>query len=65
MKSLLGGIEAGVIHTLGKKFEVENAFEEENDKMVLVTIIKFDGVVLQRHELDLMPMYEAFEKRIK
>jgi hypothetical protein len=65
MKNILGGIEANMIQTLGRKFEVENAFEEENDKMVLVTIIKFDGVVLQRHELDLMPMYEAFEKRIK
>jgi hypothetical protein len=65
MKSLLGGIEAGMIHTLGKKFDVENVFEEEDGKMVLVTIIKFDGVILQRHELDLMPMYEAFEKRIK
>jgi len=65
MKSLLGGIEANMVHTLGKKFEVENAFEEEDGKMVLVTIIRFDGLVLQRHELDLMPMYEAFEKRIK
>ena len=65
MKNILGGIEANMIQTLGRKFEVENAFEEENDKMVLVTIIKFDGVVLQRHELDLMPMYEAFERRIK
>jgi len=65
MKNILGGIEANMIHTLGKKFDVENVFEEEDGKMVLITVIKFDGVVLQRHELDLMPMYEAFERRLK
>jgi hypothetical protein len=63
--SLLSGLESTMIQTLGSKFEVENALEDDGNTMLLITIIKFDGVVIQRHELDLMPMYESFERRIK
>lgn len=62
---LLSGLESTMVQTLGSKFEVENALEDDGDTMLLITLIKFDGVVIQRHELDLMPMYESFEKRIK
>jgi hypothetical protein len=63
--SFLGGLESTMIQTLGSKFEVENLFEECDNSMLLITIIKFDGVEIKRHELDLKPMYDAFEKRIK
>jgi hypothetical protein len=65
MKSFLGGIEANMIQTLGSKFEVENVLEDNGDTMLLITIVKFDDIVIQRHELDLMPMYQSFEKRLK
>jgi hypothetical protein len=63
--SLLGGIESTMIQTLGRKFEVENVFEDGGDTMLLITIIKFDGVEIKRHELDLKPMYDAFKSRLK
>jgi hypothetical protein len=63
--SLLGGLESTMIQTLGSKFEVENVLEDDGETMLLITIIKFDGIVIQRHELDLMPMYQSFERRLK
>jgi len=63
--SLLGGLESSMIQTLGSKFDVENVLEDNGETMLLITIIKFDGIVIQRHELDLMPMYQSFEKRLK
>jgi len=63
--SLLSGLESTMVQTLGSKFEVENALEDDGETMLLITLIKFDGVVIQRHALDLMPMYESFEKRMK
>lgn len=62
---LLNGLESTMVQTLGSKFEVENALEDDGDTMLLITLIKFDGIVIQRHELDLMPMYESFEKRLQ
>lgn len=63
--SLLGGLESTMIQTLGSKFEVENVLEDDGDTMLLITIIKFDGIEIKRHELDLTPMYESFERRLK
>ena len=63
--SLLGGLESSMIQTLGKKFEVENILEDDGETMLLITIVKFDDIIIQRHELDLMPMYKSFEKRLK
>ena len=54
-----------MVQTLGSKFEVENVLEDDGDTMLLITIIRFDGIVIQRHELDLMPMHQSFEKRLK
>ena len=63
--SFLGGLESTMIQTLGSKFDIENVLEDDGDTMLLITIIKFDGIVIQRHELDLRPMYQSFEKRLK
>lgn len=61
---LLGGLESSMIQTLGKKFEVENVFIDNGEQMSLVTIVKYDGVEIKKHELDLTEMYEAFAKRL-
>ena len=43
---LLSGLESTMVQTLGSKFEVENALEDDGDTMLLITLIKFDGVVI-------------------
>lgn len=62
---LFDNLERKALDLIKKKFYIETELVDTDTELSLVVRSIFDGRVVTSHTQDLLPLLEAFEKRMK
>jgi len=58
-------LERKALQLIRAKFSISTKIVDTEDELSLEVLSLFDGQVIHSHKQNLMPLYEAFKKRIK
>ena len=61
---LFDNLERKALELIRAKFKIETNIVDTEDELSLEVTSLFDDKVVHSHKQDLMPLYEAFKKRI-
>jgi len=61
---LFENLERKALELIRAKFKIETKIIDTDNELSLEVISLFDKKVVHSHKQDLMPLYEAFKKRI-
>mgnify|MGYP001592883357 CR=1 len=62
---LFDNLERKALELIKAKFKTETAIVDTDIELCLEVTSLFDNKVVHTHKQDLMPLYEAFKRRIK
>jgi hypothetical protein len=62
---LFSSLEEKAINLIKRKFYIETQLVDSDTELSLVVNSMFDGNIVTSHKQDLLPLLEAFKKRMK
>ena len=62
---MVGILERKALQLIRAKFSISTNIVDTEDELSLEVLSLFDGQVIHSHTQNLMPLYEAFKRRIQ